>query len=200
MNLAHVMDKVSGTAKYLRKNRRVNQELACFLDAIDAPFRGLSLYISWSLSRAQVLTQFSTFFVELRRFLEENSQDVRHFNDPAWECGLAFLTDICTHLNDLNQALQGNMMCVVQLFEAVRLFQEMLGYYIQKFEDGNLSNFTFCEVAFTTHGVTDMAIYISRLRYLKLAFGFRFGEFRSHTEDFAIFGNPFSPDLSEGAR
>lgn len=120
-----------------------------------------------------------------------------HFDDPAWECDLAFLTGITQHLNNLNQALQGNDMTIARLYSEVHTFQELLDGFIEEFELGNLSNFELCRVAFETHRVTDLTPFAERLKRLKVAFEYRFGDFRAHADAFNIFGNPFNPNLTE---
>ena len=43
---------------------------------------------------------------EVSAFLCSKGADFLEFNDPGWLCDLAFLTDITSHLNDLNVQLQ----------------------------------------------------------------------------------------------
>ena len=69
----------------------------------DAQYDDILYYceVRW-LSRGRMLERLYNLRKEVSAFLCSMDADFPEFNDPGWLCDLAFLTDITSHLNDLN--------------------------------------------------------------------------------------------------
>jgi hypothetical protein len=64
-----------------------------------------------------------------------------HFEDEAWLCRLAYLTDIFSKLNDLNLNLQGNGNNIFLMEDNVRAFYRKLHLWQGRVKSGNLAAF-----------------------------------------------------------
>jgi hypothetical protein len=63
---------------------------------------------------------------EVHLFLENMTSLPSHFEDEAWLCYLAYLTDIFSTLNDLNLNLQGNGNNIFSMEDKVLTFYRKL--------------------------------------------------------------------------
>jgi hypothetical protein len=61
------------------------------------------------LAEVKFCSVFCQYEKKLNFFIEKG-QPISHFEDASWISDLAFLTDVCGHLNDLNSKLQGTCM------------------------------------------------------------------------------------------
>lgn len=106
--------------------------LRTFLTEVNAAFDDLLLHnnIRW-LSKGKVLERFWAIRNELQVFLSEQKnakakQFMEFLQNPEKMEAVAFLTDITSHLNNLNLKLQGKNNTVCELISAVRAFQKKL--------------------------------------------------------------------------
>ncbi|RXN15772.1 zinc finger protein 502-like isoform X2 [Labeo rohita] len=114
------------------KKRKVDFENREFKIEVNATFDDLLLHnnVRW-LSKGKVLERFWALWKELETFLlDQKSAKAKLFvdfmkNEEEMEV-VAFLTDITSHLNDLNLKLQGKNSTVCDLMSAVRAFQRKL--------------------------------------------------------------------------
>ncbi len=118
---------------YLRASSALQHRLLrSFLIEVNATFDDLLLHnhVRW-LSKGKVLERFWALRKELETFLlDQKSAKAKPFvdfmkNEEEMEI-VAFLTDITSHLNDLNMKLQGKNSTVCGLMSAVRAFQRKL--------------------------------------------------------------------------
>ncbi|KAG2458092.1 SCND3 protein, partial [Polypterus senegalus] len=130
---SEVMTTVMKLVNYLRASSALQHRLLrLFLIEVNATFDDLLLHnnVRW-LSKGKVLERFWALRKELETFLlDQKSAKAKPFadfmkNDEKMEI-VAFLTDITSHLNDLNMKLQGKNSTVCDLMLAVRAFQRKL--------------------------------------------------------------------------
>ncbi|KAG0693219.1 General transcription factor II-I repeat domain-containing protein 2 [Chionoecetes opilio] len=63
---------------------------------------------------------------EIATFLrQKNLPGADHFSNPQWLARLALLTDITTHLNDLNVKLQGKNILVTDMYSHITAFEPL---------------------------------------------------------------------------
>ena len=76
-----------------------------------------------------------------------NSKDkfYSELSEPAWLLKLEFLTDICKHLNTLNEQLQDEDTTIPVMFQCVEAFQRKLSLF-SAHRPMTISNFTFSHV------------------------------------------------------
>ncbi|RXN35893.1 general transcription factor II-I repeat domain-containing 2-like protein [Labeo rohita] len=130
---SEVMTTVMKLVNYLRASSALQHRLLrSFLVEVNATFDDLLLHnnVRW-LSKGKVLERFWALRKELETFLlDQKSAKAKPFvdfmkNEEEMEV-VAFLTDITSHLNDLNLKLQGKNSTVCDLMSAVRAFQRKL--------------------------------------------------------------------------
>jgi hypothetical protein len=78
-------------------------------------------------------------------------QATSHFEDTSWVCDLAFLTDICGHLNDLNSKQQGKYHLVSELCNNVLAFWMKLSLLHSQLSNNITYHFTDCHNIFQQH-------------------------------------------------
>ncbi|MBN3304818.1 SCND3 protein, partial [Amia calva] len=130
---AEVMTTVMRLVNFLRASSALQHRLLrSFLTEVNAEFDDLLLHnnVRW-LSKGKVLERFWTLRKELETFLlDQKSAKAKQFvefmqNEEKMEI-VAFLSDITSHLNDLNMKLQGKNNTVCNLTSAVCAFQKKL--------------------------------------------------------------------------
>lgn len=130
---AEIMNTMMKLANFLRASSALQHRLLkLFLTEVNAEFDDLLLHnnIRW-LSKGKVLERFWAIRNELQLFLsQQKSAKAKLFMDflqnPEKMEAVAFLTDMTSHMNDLNLKLQGKGYTVYELMSAVRAFQRKL--------------------------------------------------------------------------
>uniref|UniRef100_A0A673JZY0 HAT C-terminal dimerisation domain-containing protein n=1 Tax=Sinocyclocheilus rhinocerous TaxID=307959 RepID=A0A673JZY0_9TELE len=89
--------------------------------------------IRW-MSHGKCLERFFALRNEIPLFLEDNvKSDMSDYccklRDPEFLCDMAFLTDMTTHLNNLNTQLQGRAQTVSNLYAHMNAFQHKLNLF-----------------------------------------------------------------------
>ena len=79
------------------------------------------------LSRGRVLDRVFELRKEVLQFLHSKNEDLaKHFSDPTFNIGLAYLSDIFGKLNDVNLAIQGAKVTIIDASESVSALKEKL--------------------------------------------------------------------------
>ena len=106
----------------------VYRQFKSLLEEIDCEYEDLLLHSNvWWLSRGKVRTRFVCCLEAIKMFLDEKQKHVPKLEDENWLLKLMFLTDINTHLNELNLKLQGQCHTVLDLFSYWKPFET--GYF-----------------------------------------------------------------------
>ncbi|KAG0724696.1 General transcription factor II-I repeat domain-containing protein 2 [Chionoecetes opilio] len=79
---------------------------------------------------------------EIATFLrQKNLPGGDHFSNPQWLARLALLTDITTHLNDLNVKLQGKNILVTDMYSHITAFEVKLRLWEAQLAAGQFMHF-----------------------------------------------------------
>jgi hypothetical protein len=103
-----IMCDIVNAVNFIRSCGLNHRQFKAFLDEIKSEYGDTVYYseVCW-LSKSKVLQRLLSLLEEIKVFLIEREQPVSHSEDESWICDLAFLTDICGHMTDLNSKLQG---------------------------------------------------------------------------------------------
>lgn len=80
--------------------------------------------------------------------------------DSKWLCDLAFLTDICGHLNDLNLKLQGKSQFITKLYSDISAFRMKLSLFYSQITNNNTSHFRNCDKIFKKYKINSNEWYL----------------------------------------
>ena len=194
LNANLVMDVVISTINFIRKNGLNHRQFQTFLQTIEAEY-GDVLYhteVRW-MSRGNVLNRFFDLRYEIAIFMNDKLKPVFELSDPGWLWSLAFLTDICVHLNTLNKKLQGRDLLINDLLYNVKSFETKLELFKNQFIQKNFSHFPCCHnLSKSMSGYnfpTDT--HVKNIVILQKAFVARFIDFKSYSKIIHLFQNPF---------
>ena len=166
---------------------------------VDAQYGDLLHYseVRW-LSRGAVWNRFFELRKEIQVFMEQKDHSiVELLSNVDWLFDLAFLVDVCNHLNHLNAKLQGRKQLVTVMYDHVKAFQAKLRLWDRQLRSFNFSHFPTCKTIMGEHPEHNISggRYASTLCTLQEEFKSRFVDFVTHSEDFQLFGNSFSVDV-----
>ncbi|KAG1925210.1 protein FAM200B, partial [Pimephales promelas] len=192
---AEVMTTVMRLVNFLRASSALQHRLLrSFLTEVNAEFDDLLLHnnVRW-LSKGKVLERFWTLRKELETFLlDQKSAKAKQFveflqNEEKMEI-VAFLSDITSHLNDLNMKLQGKNNTVCNLTSAVCAFQKKLELFKCDLQQDLLHFPKLLNQTAGTHRHHNHAEFLDKL--IK-NFQTRFGDFPLGKQVLLCMENPF---------
>ena len=94
------------------------------------------------LSQGRVLTRVFKLRKEIEMFLrQQDSSLVVHFESENFILSMAYLSDIFTHLNDLNMSIQGKGISMITGREKISTFTSKLSIWKNLIECENYANF-----------------------------------------------------------
>lgn len=131
-----VMETIMKLVNFLRSTSALQHRLLrTFLTEVNASHDDLLVHnnVRW-LSKGRVLERFWAIRKELQTFLEsQNSVKANAFSDFLKDDKkmetVGFLTDMMSHLNDLNVKLQGEKHTIFNLISVIRAFQKKLDLF-----------------------------------------------------------------------
>ena len=99
-------------------------------------------HVRW-LSRGKVLARLFELRHEVSRFiLSQNNHDLRkHLEDDYWVAKLAYMADICEHLNELNIKMQGREENILSCSDKLTGFKQKLALWKNELGRGSLEMF-----------------------------------------------------------
>ena len=99
-------------------------------------------HVRW-LSRGKVLARLFELRHEVSQFiLSQNNHDLRkHLEDDYWVAKLAYMADICEHLNELNIKMQGREENILSCSDKLTGFKQKLALWKTELGRGSLEMF-----------------------------------------------------------
>ena len=145
--------------------------------------------VRW-LSRGNVSKRVFALRHEIVSFVSERGlKDFQEFSDEVWLCRFGFLTDISSHLNELNLKLQGRDVLITNMEAHVRAFEVKLKLWEKQLCKRDYVHFP--HLALCDAGLVDTEECVSVLLTLQNEFSSRFTDVRSHSQEFKIVSTPF---------
>lgn len=193
LDLVSVMKTVVEIINFLiSRSSLVHRQFKSLLQEVECEYGDLLLYnnVRW-LSRGKVLARFVCCLEAIKMFLDEKQKRFPQLNDESWLLKLMFMTDINTHLNELNLKLQGQGQTVLDLFSYWKAFTMKLDIFTR---DINIKAFKYFPNV-KNHAnqfevnTDELQEYVKALK----------AEFEKRSQDFYIHGSLFSylikPDM-----
>jgi hypothetical protein len=91
------------------------------------------------------LQRFVAIKEEILQFLQTDQRKFPQLDDEDWNNDLYFLTDITSHLNELNLQLQGKSQLIFQFIAAVKAFKIKLRLFKTQLSKGDMCHFPTCK-------------------------------------------------------
>ena len=194
VNYEHVMKVVIKIINSIRARALQHRLFKSLLDEVDAQYGDLVLFteVRW-LSRGNVLKRFEHLIPEIKAFVQERGDSYEELDDPKWLADLAFLTDITSKLNELNQELQGQMKSLSQMVSSVNAFINKLKLWMSQISKGLLNHFPTLEKRFKikTSEIPVASTYANQLNMILDEFNRRFADFTYVLPAITFLSNPF---------
>lgn len=184
----------------------LHRKLKLFLEEMEAEYGDLLLYnhVRW-LSAGKCLERFFGIRKDIPAFLnkfvsadttqlEEELQSVDFLKE------LAFLTDITTHLNELNLNLQGRNKLMLDLIGNVNGFRNKLKIFKLSLSKNDLSHFSSCrKLAEESEddGILDFSEFAGNIQEIIEEFDTRFKDFESLKSSMLLFSNPIRANIED---
>ena len=185
-NLASVIATITKIVNLIvARSATTHRQFCSFFNEVESAHCDLPLHCTsrW-LSCGKVLVRFVKCLDKIKIFLSNQGKRYPELNDEKWLVDLLFLTDITTHLNELNLRLQGAGHTVLDLFETWKSFVAKLDVYIQDVQSSTSRYFKKSLKFSCDHEVNSSVIgrYMSKLKT----------QFCNGFQDFRRFGKVFS--------
>ena len=106
-------------------------------------------------------------------------------------CDLAFLTDITSHLNDLNVQLQGKDILMPDMVSRITAFEDKLRLWESQLMKLDFIHFKRLHAC----SPEDVSVHVGIVIQLREEFSARFSDLRGYRDDFKLFTSPFDVDV-----
>ena len=140
-DLNDVMSTVTKIVSFLvARSATTHRQFRALLEDMESAYHDVLLHCSvrW-LSSEKVLLRFVECLVEIRTFLIGQEKVYPELEEEKWLVKLMFLTNINTHLNELNLRLKGTGQTVMCLFEVWKGFVSKLDVYLRYIQTATLN-------------------------------------------------------------
>ena len=196
IELDKVLEKVFKIVVMLKKHGNLHKDFKNFLQEENSDFSDVLYYteVRW-LSRAISLKRFFDLIENINKFYIEKDEKIPELSDPIWIFKLAFMVDLTSMLNDLNESLQGKNIFILDSFKQVQGFITKLKILKEEVEMGDFFHFLNAESTLKKFSINlkdqiVTALFSDLLKILLGNFEKRFKDFKNVFFD--LFSNPFS--------
>ena len=199
-NLRIVLQKVVEAVNFIRSRALNHCLFKAFCDEMGSEHSILLLHteVRW-LSSGLILSRVFELRTEVEMFLRDrNSKLCENFVDPKFIACLGYLSEIFTHLNQVNKQLQGTSVTIVEASEKMTALQTKLDLWARRVHQNNIANFpNLNEVISESPGVSPgiNEDITDHMNILKNHFTGYFSKDMIPTERWII--RPFATELSE---
>lgn len=184
----------------------LHRQLKQFLEEMEAEYGDLLLFnhVRW-LSAGKCLERFFGIRKEIPAFLKKFVKtDTTHLEEEIQSVDflkeLAFLTDITTHLNELNLNLQGKNQLVSDLMGNVDGFRNKLRVFKSSLNRNDLSHFLSCRKLAEENEdneTLDFSEFVANIQEIIVEFDTRFKDFDLLKSSMMLFSNPLRANIED---
>lgn len=194
--ITEVMSVIVKAVNMVLSHALNHRQFKDLLAEADAQYGDLLYYceVRW-LSRGKMLERAYELRKELASFLEAKGFEFPQLRDPQWCQDLAFLVDLTAHMNQLNTQLQGKELLVSDMVAKVKAFQVKLMLWEKQLQARNFTH--FAQLAALMPSAAATCRYACAIRHLKTEFEVRFQDLTKHSQDIALFSDPFEINPSD---
>ena len=167
-----------------------HRQFQALVDEADVQYGDLLYYceVRW-LSRGAMLSRVCDLQKEIATFLrQKNLPFADQFVDPRWLARLALLTDITTHLNALNEKLQGKDILITDMHAHITAFEVKLRLWEAQLANSQLDHFP--RLAACVPDDVEPDTCVSVVASLREEFASRFAGIKPLAADFKLFSVP----------
>ncbi|KAG0714799.1 General transcription factor II-I repeat domain-containing protein 2 [Chionoecetes opilio] len=196
-NLTDVMSVVVKVVNSILSRSLNHRQFQALMDEVNAHYGDLLYFceIRW-LSHGAMLSRVCDLLQEIATFLrQKNLPGADHFSNPQWLARLALLTDITTHLNDLNMNLQGKNILVTDMYSHITAFEVKLRLWEAQLAAGQFMHFP--RIAACAPDDVDLNTCVGIVTSLREEFTSRFTGVRPLALGFKLFTSPFDFAVDE---
>ncbi|KAG0718983.1 General transcription factor II-I repeat domain-containing protein 2 [Chionoecetes opilio] len=196
-NLTDVMSVVVKVVNSILSRSLNHRQFQTLIDEVNAHYGDLLYFceVRW-LSHGAMLSRVCDLQQEIATFLcQKNLPGADNFSNPQWLARLALLTDITTHLNDLNVKLQGKNILVTDMYSHITAFEVKLRLWEAQLAAGQFMHFP-CIAACAPDDV-DLNTCVGVVTSLQEEFASRFTGVRPLAPGFKLFTSPFDFPVDE---
>lgn len=181
-----------------------HRKFQSFLEEHNAIYKDIPLYceVRW-LSAGKCLEKFFALRKEIFIFLQEMSlvkcdEFMSLFKDIDFLSELAFITDLTSHLNNVNLKLQRPNQTISQLVSHIDSFLRKLVLLKNHLQNDIFHFYPSCQILFTEYGKDcNFKTHLHLIESLINQFDTRFRDFETLRKDLILFENPFIVIIEE---
>ncbi|KAG0708050.1 General transcription factor II-I repeat domain-containing protein 2 [Chionoecetes opilio] len=196
-NLTDVMSVVVKVVNSILSRSLNHRQFQALTDEVNAHYGDLLYFceVRW-LSHGAMLSRVCDLQQEIATFLhQKNLHGAYHFSNSQWLARLALLTDITTHLNDLNVKLQGKNILVTDMYSHITAFEVKLRLWEAQLAAGQFMHFP--RIAACAPDDVDLNTCVGVVTSLREEFTSRFTGVRPLAPGFKLFTSPFDFPVDE---
>ncbi|KAG0723767.1 General transcription factor II-I repeat domain-containing protein 2 [Chionoecetes opilio] len=196
-NLTDVMSVVVKVVNSILSRSLNHRQFQALTDEVNTHYGDLLYFceVRW-LSHGAMLSRVCDLQQEIATFLrQKNLPGADHFSNPQWLARLAQLTDITTHLNDLNVKLQGKNILVTDMYSHITAFEVKLRLWEAQLAAGQFMHFP--RIATCAPDDVDLNTCVGVVTSLREEFASRFTGVRPLAPGFKLFTSPFDFPVDE---
>jgi hypothetical protein len=188
--LVDVMSTIVKIVSTILSRSLYHRQFRSLLDEVKAHYGDLQYFtqVRW-LSRGTMLTRVWELRNEISSFIKEKQLPYTCLKDSKWIARLAFLTDVCEHLNKLNIKLQGKNLLITDMFSQITGFETKLRLWASQISRGMTNHFTRLSQSPIDDINFDECTKV--IATLSGQFFTRFASLKKLKNDFKIFTSPF---------
>ncbi|XP_069764237.1 general transcription factor II-I repeat domain-containing protein 2A-like [Narcine bancroftii] len=199
LKMEHIMNTVTRVVNFIRAKGLNHRQFKSFLEELGSEYGDVPYHteVRW-LCRGKVLKRCFELREEIYLFMESKGKDTTELRDKKFQCELAFLCDIVSHLDALNLQLQGRGPVITDMYSAVRAFRTKLCLWETQMLQGNMAHSLCCQMMKEqiSPAVLPSAEFAEKLNVLRAEFSRRFADFESQKCRFELLSNPFAVEVT----
>lgn len=200
------LQKIVKTINMIRGGNRalLHRQFRQFLEDMESEYGDLLLYnhVRW-LSAGNCLQRFFVLRKDIPDFLNkfvpsDTTQLEEELQSTDFLRHLAFLTDITSHLNEVNLKLQGRGKLVSDLMGHINGFRNKLKLFHVTLGKNDVTHFPSCsQLALDFEEALDFSEFCTDIECIISEFNSRFSDFDKVKPEVALFNNPMTANIEE---